>query len=118
MTEVTITPEAIGEHVLLVGLCGEVDLANAGELGPDILAHVPNSALAIVLDLAGVAYFDGAGIQMLFDVASALRCRQQELRVVVPAGVLRDVLELVQFEAVAPLAADVDGALADLRQAA
>lgn len=92
---------------------GEVDMGNAEDLKAALLASVTNHAPGLVLDLAGTTYLDSAGVHVVFDLARKLHARQQELRVVVPAGAaIRRVLVLTNVSAVAPMHEDMDAAVA------
>ncbi|MFL5797887.1 MAG: STAS domain-containing protein [Actinomycetota bacterium] len=79
----------------VVGIHGEVDMSNAGELGAAISAAVPNGTRELVVDLTGTTYLDSVGISLLLRLAARLGSRRQTLRVVVPAETpIRAVLEL------------------------
>jgi anti-anti-sigma factor len=92
---------------------GEVDLANAGGIGRQILAAVPNTALGLVLDLSGVEYLDSAGVNLLFVLAERLEVRQQRLEAVVPAAShLRAVLRIAQVDAMVGIWESVEQAAA------
>lgn len=94
-------------------LDGEVDMGNAGELRDSMLAGVGNQAPGLILDLSRTTYLDSAGVHVVFDLARRLRARQQELRVVVPAGApIRRVLVLTNVSAAAPLHESLDEAVA------
>ncbi len=98
---------------LLAHLGGEIDMTNAGYVRDELLASVPNDALALVIDLSGCRYLDSAGIEILFDLSRRLaRRRQQLLLVVPPQSPLRRVLELTEVESAAPIHEALDSALA------
>ena len=96
--------------VKLARVAGEIDASNVGELSEQLLASVPNTSRALVLDLSDTTYIDSSGISLIFDAASRLRNRRQELRlVVVPRSFVAEVLAAVAIgEAVS-----VDPALTD-----
>ena len=58
---------------------GEVDLANAGELGRALGAL--DGAGPVLIDLSAAEYFDSAAIRVVFEHA-----QRRELRLRVPAG--------------------------------
>ena len=92
---------------------GEMDMSNAAHVRDELLASVPNDALALVVDVGAMRYLDSAGIEVVFDLARRLGRRRQEMRMVVPAGSpLRRVLELTDVGAAAPLHDSLDSALA------
>jgi anti-anti-sigma factor len=65
---------------------GEIDASNAGELGESLRALLTNESSVLVIDLTATTYLDSAGLNLLFALDGELRGRQQELRLVVPAG--------------------------------
>ena len=60
-----------GGHVV-ARLSGEVDMSNASYVRDQLLASMPNDALALVLDISGCRYLDSAAIEVLFDVSRRL----------------------------------------------
>ncbi len=94
-------------------LGGEIDMTNAAYVRDELLASVPNDALALVIDLSGCRYLDSAGIEILFDLSRRLARRRQQLLLVVPAeSPLRRVLGLTEVESAAPIHEALDSALA------
>ena len=93
-------------------LSGEVDMSNATYVREQLLASMPNDALALVLDISGCRYLDSAAIEVLFDVSRRLGRRRQELRLVMPPeSPLRRVIELTEVHTAAPIYGSLDGAL-------
>jgi anti-anti-sigma factor len=94
-------------------LAGEVDMTNAGYVREELLAAVPNDALALVVDLEGCRYLDSAAIEVVFDISRRLQRRRQELRLVVPdTSPLGRVLALTEVNSVAPVHSTLESALA------
>ncbi len=90
--------------VPVAALEGEVDMGNAGDLRDSLLDAVANHAPGLVIDLSSTTYLDSAGVHVVFELARKLHARQQQLRVVVPAGApIRRVLTLTNVSAVAPM---------------
>ena len=105
---------AAGE-VPIAALEGEIDMANAEDLRDSMLEAVTNRAPGLVVDLTSTTYLDSAGIHVVFELARRLHARQQQLRVVVPAGAtIRRVLTLTNVSAVAPMHERCDDAVAEL----
>jgi anti-anti-sigma factor len=105
--------------VVVARLAGEVDLSNASEVGDELTAAVPNSALGLVLDLTATEYLDSSGVHLVFELAERLRRRQQQLRIVVPAGAsIRRILRIVELDESVPVLATVEEAVAQIREAA
>ena len=108
--------EMSGEDVIVARVTGEIDLSNAAEIGAELGAGVPNSALGLVVDLTATSYLDSSGVHLVFDLAERLRRRQQQLRVVVPPGApVRRVLRIVRLESAVPLVATVEEAIEQIR---
>jgi anti-sigma B factor antagonist len=70
------------DNIVVARLEGEVDMSNADDLGAAITARVSSDAIALVLDLAAVDYFDSAGIHVLYDLRERLTRRGQQIRLV------------------------------------
>jgi anti-sigma B factor antagonist len=111
--------ELSGDDVVVARLSGEIDLSNASEVGDELSNSVPNTALGLVLDLTATTYLDSSGVHLVFDLAERLRRRQQQLRVVVPAGApIRRVLRIVELDDTVPVIASVDEAVEQIRTSA
>lgn len=83
------------EGVVVAGVTGELDVANAEALERAIAAEVPNDAPGLVLDLAGLSFMDSSGIHVLFHLARRLAEHDQRIAVIAPPGSApRRVLEL------------------------
>jgi anti-anti-sigma factor len=92
------------EGILIARLLGDIDMANARDVGAQLTAAIPNSTLGVVLDLTGTTYLDSSGIQFVFDLAERLNGRQQQLRVAVPANApIRRVLRVVELDQTVPM---------------
>ena len=99
---------------IVARLSGEVDMSNASYVRDQLLASMPNDALALVLDISGCRYLDSAAIEVLFDVSRRLARRRQELRLVMPPdSPLRRVIELTEVHTAAPVHESLEGALTE-----
>jgi anti-anti-sigma factor len=108
-----------GDDVVIARLSGEIDLSNATEVGDELSTSVPNTALGLVLDLTATTYLDSSGVHLVFDLAERLRTRQQQLRIVVPAGApIRRVLRIVELGDTVPILATVEEAAEAIRSSA
>jgi anti-anti-sigma factor len=108
-----------GDDVVVARVTGEIDLSNARDLGDQLAAAMPNSALGLVIDLTAVTYLDSSGVHLAFDLAERLGRRQQQLRLVVPEGApVRRVLRIVELDDSVPVVASVDEAVAQIRAGA
>lgn len=114
MSELRIDVEEVGAGIV-ASLGGDVDLANAAPLRDRLLAAVPNTAWALVVDLSGLTYLDSAGVRLLFDLAGRLRERRQQLILLAAPDTLhREVLRLVAMDRVASVVDTRADALARL----
>ena len=113
----TLVSVRIEQHdaVAVAYLQGEIDMANAPEVGRQLFGAAPNDAVGLVVDLSGVTYMDSRGLHLLFDLAERLHVRDQVLHVVVPAtALIRNMLALTQFGSVVPVFATVQEAVDEM----
>jgi anti-sigma B factor antagonist len=95
-------------------LSGEVDMSNATYVREQLLASMPNDALALVLDISGTRYLDSAAIEVLFDVSRRLGRRRQDLRLVMPPdSPLKRVIQLTEVHTAAPVYESLEAALTE-----
>lgn len=76
--------EERGDDVSIAAIEGEIDASNVREVGERLRTLLTNRSTALVVDLTDTAYLDSAGINMLFELSTELKDRQQQLRLVVP----------------------------------
>jgi anti-anti-sigma factor len=103
---VTVLARITDEHhgdVPVVSVAGEIDASNAAEIAERLRAALSNRSHALVCDLSGTTYIDSAGLNLLFELATALRERQQELHLIVgqPSAIARMVM-IVGLDAAVP----------------
>lgn len=77
---------ATSPDCIVAKLSGEVDQSNTRGLNEALTEAVPNGALALILDLSDVEYFDSSGIQLVYELRDKLAARGQVLRLVIPAS--------------------------------
>jgi anti-anti-sigma factor len=97
-----ITDEHHG-NVPVVSVAGEIDASNSGEISDRLRAALSNRSEVLVVDLTGTTYIDSAGLNILFELAIALRERQQQLHLVVgrPSPIAR-MVAIVGLDAAVP----------------
>jgi anti-anti-sigma factor len=99
--------------VPVVAVDGEIDAANAGELGIELRELVTNRSMLLVVDLGPTQYLDSAGINLLFSLGAELRAHQVVLRLVVdPGSPVARMLALTGLAKATPTYPTVAGALA------
>jgi anti-anti-sigma factor len=97
-------------------IVGEVDSSNASDFANQLKDVIPNSAMGLVLDLSETTYIDSSGVHLIFDLADALRRRQQILHLVVPPQTfIADVLGVVNVSGAAQTSESLLDALDALR---
>ena len=97
----------------IVTLSGEIDLANAPDIGREIVAAVPGDG-GVLIDLTDVSFLDSAGVRLLDSLVGALDDRGRPIRLVVgETGPARMTLQLCAFRDDL-LATDLDKAADDL----
>lgn len=97
----------------LVHLTGEIDLANANDIGRAVVARI-SGADAVLIDLTAVSFLDSAGIRLLDLIVGDLDDRGKPIRLVVgERGAARTTLQLCSFRADL-LCTDLERAAAEL----
>jgi anti-anti-sigma factor len=108
-----------GSDAPLARLVGEVDASNAPAFTAELKEYLPNTAIGLVLDLSDTTYIDSSGIHLIFDLADALRRRQQTLALVVaPDTFVADVLGAVSLTGAATTSATLEEARQAVREPA
>ena len=96
MTEQWVTFAKVG-RADLVRLAGEIDLANAPEIGREIVRQTGRAG-AVVIDLTAVSFLDSAGVRLLDALVGDLDEQGTPIRFVVGAtGAARMTLQLCAF---------------------
>ena len=106
------------DSVGIARLSGDFDISHAGTLREQLLGAVRNDDIGLVVDLTDARYVDSVGVSILFELAERLEGRQIRFAVVVPeAGLVERVLTIVDLHSVAEVHAELDAALAAMRNA-
>jgi anti-anti-sigma factor len=106
------------DDIVVAGVTGEIDVANADALEQAITAQIDREALGLVLDLGGLSFMDSSGVHLLFHFLEALGRRGQRLAIVMPLdSPPRRVLELSGPDLRRRLYESEDGAIAAVRAA-
>ncbi len=111
----SVTEEAHGD-VVIARIDGEVDASNTGDIGARLRSALSNRSTALVVDLTDTRYLDSAGINLMFELADALRDRQQKLFLVVPPDApIARAIGITGLNGTVPTHADREAALAAAR---
>lgn len=98
----------------LVCLAGEIDMANAPEIGKEIVGHTAGTPGPLLVDLTAVSFLDSAGVRLLDALVGDLQRQRRPIRFVVgDSGAARMTLQLCAFREDL-LAPDLARAAADL----
>jgi anti-anti-sigma factor len=109
----------LGSDTPVARLVGEVDASNAPGFTAELKRSVPNTAIGLVLDLSETTYIDSSGLHLIFDLADALRRRQQTLQLVVaPDTFPADVVAAVNLAGSAGVSSTLAEALEAVREPA
>lgn len=112
MTDQWVSFSTFGDAAL-VRLSGEIDLANAPEIGRAIVARMSDAGKVLV-DLTAVSFLDSAGVRLLDTLVGNLDDQGTAIRLVVgEGGAARMTLQLCAFRDDV-LAIDLKRAAADL----
>lgn len=89
---------------LVARLTGELDVSNTGGLVESLVAQLPEDGgpASLVLDLAGVSYFDSSGVRLL-DTVRRRAAKIGTRLVVVPNPVIRRLLAVTGLDQVVDL---------------
>lgn len=90
--------EAQPGHTVLVTLPAELDLLNASQAGVQLHAALTSDESIVVADLSGTSYCDVAAARMLLQMHHDAAVDGAQLRLVMPAGPVRRVLELLALD--------------------
>jgi anti-anti-sigma factor len=102
--------------VVVAAIDGEVDASNTEEIGARLRSALSNRSTALVVDLTPTTYLDSAGINLMFELAGALRERQQQLLLVVPADApIARAIAITGLDAAVPTHTEREAALAAAR---
>lgn len=112
MTDQWVSFSTFGDAEL-ISLSGEIDLANAPEIGRAIVARM-GEAGKVLVDLTAVSFLDSAGVRLLDSLIGDLGDHGTPIRLVVGEhGAARMTLQLCAFRDDV-LAVDLNRAAADL----
>ena len=101
--------------IYVVDVKGEMDLYNASKLKDVIKALIERNVRQYIINLEALDYIDSSGIGAILYVFGELRKRGMLLVVSGPRGTVKRVIELTKLVGYLPLAADLNEAIARLR---
>jgi len=117
-TLATVEIERHGD-ISLAQVRGEIDTSNVREIADVLEAEGPRAGAGLVVDLSSVTYLNSATVKLLFELAEALRERQQQLRLVMnETAPMRGLLLMLGFDRVVPVPPRLEDALAKMQAGA
>ena len=107
-----VVTSAEDQHAVVVTVSGEVDLFTVPRLDAELVEATSSGVPALLVDLRAVTFIDSAGLGVL--VAAFKRCRAHRgaMHLVVTSREVRRLLEVLGLDAVLPVHAGLDEALA------
>ena len=104
------------DDISLAQVRGEIDTSNVREVADVLETAGPRAGAGLVIDLSAVTYLNSATVKVLFELAEALRERQQQLRLVMAeTAPMRGLLLMLGFDLVVPVHTRLEDALAGMR---
>jgi anti-sigma B factor antagonist len=100
-----VADQAAGDVApVIVGLPGEIDVANVGHVYDLLSAALDTGTRVIVADLTGTEFCDAAGVRMLVMVRGQAAARDAQLRLAIaPGALLRRLLVLLRADHLLPV---------------
>jgi anti-sigma B factor antagonist len=95
---------------VILELQGELDVNTAGQLREEVMALV-DAGRRLVIDTSGLTFCGSSGIAVFVEAHEEAQARGAQLRIVVPAGVLRRAVEAVGLSDHLPITPDLNTAL-------
>ncbi|MET9378225.1 STAS domain-containing protein [Streptomyces sp. NPDC002992] len=100
--------------ILTVG--GELDIETATLLHHHVANQFLHGRRHLVLDLSALGFMDSSGLNVVIKGAREAREMGGDLHLVAPTPAVRRLLEITGLHVTTPIHADVEAALADVRQ--
>jgi anti-sigma B factor antagonist len=102
--------------IYVIDITGEMDLYNAFKLKDIVLKMIGRQIKEYVINLENVEYLDSSGIGALLSVHSELKKRGMAFVIANVKGSVKRVIELTKLNGYLPIAADVNEAVARIRE--
>jgi anti-sigma B factor antagonist len=107
-----LTYRELENQVRLIELSGQLDVVGVGQVETRFAGHCSGDNLHVLVDMSAVAFMASIGIRMLILNAKSVARRGGKMALIVPAGKVRETLELAAIDNVLPIFDDLDSALA------
>ena len=97
---------------VVVALSAEIDMANAGEVGQQLVSAVEPGVKTVIADMTATTFCDSSGISMLVRAHKQAVANGTELRLVVSAAAVLRSLALASIDHLLPIYPSLSTALA------
>ncbi|MEI6394434.1 MAG: STAS domain-containing protein [Verrucomicrobiota bacterium] len=108
--------EILIDGVLILELCGEIDLQHSPKLRRLLQERAAQRISALLLDFTGVKYIDSSGLATLIEYYQSSRTYDGKIVVAGLSHRVRSIFELVRLNEVFPIYATVPEAMQALGQ--
>ena len=108
--------EILIDGVLILELCGEIDLQHSPKLRRLLQERAAQRISALLLDFTGVKYIDSSGLATLIEYYQSSRTYDGKIVVAGLSHRVRSIFELVRLNEVFPIYATVPEAMQALQQ--
>ncbi len=105
-----LQPARSRSRPVVVVMPPEIDIANSALLGERLALALASGTPSVIADLTATSFCDCAGFRMLADTYLEAITRDVELRLVLPAGLMRRTLALMEMDRWLPIWPDLAAA--------
>ena len=100
----------------IVALPAELDLGNADSTGQQLRTAFRPGVAVVIADLSATTFADSSAVRILLETADTATASHAELRVVIPAGQVLRVLQVLGVDGMLRIFPALDAALAAPRE--
>jgi anti-sigma B factor antagonist len=100
------------ENVLVLTIRGDAGMTDAFRMGDTLQDLLSQPEHVIVLDLAGLQFIGGEGIDVLLTVRERIIVEKGQMRLVQPTPEVRHILEVTRLDQILPIYDSLEEALA------
>ena len=98
-------------QVRLLELSGKLDVVGVGQVETRFAGYCSGDDLRVLVDMSAVDFMASIGIRLLVLNAKSVIKRGGKMALIVPAGRVRETLELAALDSILPMFDDFDSAL-------
>ena len=113
--DLSVNTRTLDDGVVVVEVAGEVDVYTAPTLRQHLRDATSGASPRIVVDMAAVKFLDSTGLGVLVGAMGRVREADGSMRLVVTSDHILKVLRITGLDALIPVDADIDAAIAASR---